>query len=133
MWWFNTIEWQILITGKGDFGSAVAFAGMMYFDWSSRGSSSPEALCHHTAPFPSMVPLPLIVSPTNLVNWSHCSRPEPQGLELVGAMIVPSNYTNYIRKQINTILLLKLGSFDFDFDFFFYLENNVVLTVWAGK
>lgn len=38
-----------------------------------------------------MIPLPLIVNPLRFLNSSHCKRPEPQGWELVGAMILPSN------------------------------------------
>ncbi|GER54820.1 breast cancer associated RING 1 [Striga asiatica] len=51
------------------------------------GSSSKGELSHQTAPFPSIKPLPLIVSPTSLENSSHWRRPEPQGPELLGAII----------------------------------------------
>lgn len=120
------------ITGAGGFCPNVTLVGKISLAWSSKGSSSYGTLCHQTAPFPSIVPLPLIVSPTSFVNSSHWRRPEPQWLEPVGATIVPSNC------DISTNTRCSINEFIFNFPYVSirencYLKDNVVLTVWTGK
>ena len=68
----------------------VTFTSVTSWSSLSIGSSSIECV-HQTEPLPSMVPFPLIVSPTSFVNSSHCRRPLPHAFAFVGAIIVPSS------------------------------------------
>lgn len=81
-----------MITGNVGLSCLVLFNGMMSFSSSSKGSSSGES-SHQTEPLPSIIPLPRIVIPLSFVNSIHHSRPDPQALAFVGAMIVPSSCT----------------------------------------
>lgn len=131
--WRKQICGSKFITGTGGFCPNVPLLiGKISLAWSSKGSWSYPPLCHQTAPFPSIVPLPLIVSPTSFVNSSHCRMPDPQWLEPVGATMVPSNcgiLTNtWCQSQIQSI-----SSSIVPFQEICYLKNNVVLTVWTRK
>lgn len=93
------------ITGSGGLlptAVLLLFKGTTSFSSSSIGSPY-GASFHQTAPFPSIVPLPLTVIPTSFVNSSHCKSPEPQYFAFVGAIIVPSNCKNQKRFQISLL------------------------------
>lgn len=93
------------ITGSGGLlptAVLLFFKGTISFSSSSIGSPY-GASFHQTAPFPSIVPLPLTVIPTSFVNSSHCKSPEPQYFAFVGAIIVPSNCKNQKRFQISLL------------------------------
>ena len=74
---------------------------------SAVGSNVGESF-HQTEPCPSIVPLPLIVIPSSFVNSIHCKRPDPQALELVGAMILPSNYIKFDSVNLGIKFILSL-------------------------
>lgn len=98
------------ITGSGGLlptAVLLLFKGTISFSSSSIGSPY-GASFHQTAPFPSIVPLPLTVIPTSFVNSSHCKSPEPQYFAFVGAIIVPSNCKNQKRFQISLLSKKKI-------------------------
>lgn len=54
-------------------------------------SSVEDSIFHQTEPCPSIIPLPLNVNSVTFLNSIQCGIPEPQELESVGAIILPSN------------------------------------------
>ena len=121
-------------TGIGWFSCAVLLNGMMSFASSSNGSLYGES-CHQTEPFPSITPLPWIVIPLSFVISIHHSRPEPQALAFVGAIIVPSSCKILNSSVLKTTLLSKTikKSWDCVYAIMNYLKYNVCFTVRARE